>query len=139
MKIHQTIFWTLALLFSLTSCNNQNNKVPLERGSTPANSMIWEANPETTSGINNMKVLIASFDIDTGTEEFSELKKGLEYEFKMIFENCTMKGEAHEHLHDYLFPMKDLFNGLVSSNLNSCKESFKKLDNHLSEYDKIFK
>jgi len=65
---------------------------------------LWEANPETTQGIKNMQQLMADFSIDSGNSE--ELIVHLKDEFALIFKKCTMTGEAHEQLHNYLIPLK---------------------------------
>ena len=65
---------------------------------------LWEANTETTQGIKNMQQLMADFSIDSGNSE--ELIVHLKDEFALIFKKCTMTGEAHEQLHNYLIPLK---------------------------------
>ena len=72
-------------------------------------------------------------------EAYSVLKTGLEENFTELFQKCTMKGEAHNQLHNYLFPILDLFEGLESSDLSICKNSFSELNIHLDEYSKYFK
>jgi len=65
---------------------------------------LWEANAETTQGIKNMQQLIADYSTENGNTE--ELITNLQAEFAMIFKKCTMTGEAHEQLHNYLIPLK---------------------------------
>jgi peptidoglycan hydrolase CwlO-like protein len=65
---------------------------------------LWEANTETTQGIKNMQQLLDSYPKENGNPE--ELIAGLKAEFGMIFKKCTMTGEAHEQLHNYLIPLK---------------------------------
>lgn len=65
---------------------------------------LWEANTETTQGIKNMQQLLDSYPNENGNPE--ELIAGLKAEFAMIFKKCTMTGEAHEQLHNYLIPLK---------------------------------
>ena len=65
---------------------------------------LWEANTETTQGIKNMQQLMADFTIESGNSE--ELIVHLKDEFALIFKKCTMTGEAHEQLHNYLIPLK---------------------------------
>ena len=62
-----------------------------------------------------------------------------ETDFTELFEKCTMKGEAHHQLHNYLFPFIDLFDDLASSELNTCKKSFNELKAQLNEYSTYFK
>ncbi|NJN26916.1 MAG: hypothetical protein HC819_13510 [Cyclobacteriaceae bacterium] len=63
----------------------------------------WTANPETTQGIDAM---IGQVEAYKSGDDISLLKEKLENEFKMIFQQCTMTGEAHEQLHNYLIPLK---------------------------------
>ena len=72
------------------------------------NGQRWVANPETTEGVMKMSALLAKHDPSTGDPEI--LKAGLEEEFALIFERCTMTGEAHEQLHNYLLPLHQRLN-----------------------------
>ena len=63
----------------------------------------WIANPETTTGIANMSAILQAFDLASGNAD--TLKAALEDEFGLIFERCTMEGEAHNQLHNYLIPI----------------------------------
>lgn len=65
---------------------------------------LWEANTETTQGIKNMQQLLDSYPKENSNPD--ELIAGLKTEFGMIFKKCTMTGEAHEQLHNYLIPLK---------------------------------
>lgn len=103
------------------------------------NGNLWEANLETTAGINNMKLLIKSFSEGDNMEAYATVKQNLEKEFGTIIAKCTMTGEAHNQLHKYLVPMKDLFDGLTSSDLETRKASLNKINRHLEEYTKYFK
>ncbi len=102
------------------------------------NGKLWQANPETTSGINNMKKRMQAFTDNDKVEAYTTLKEGLEADFTELFEKCTMKGEAHNQLHNYLFPFIDLFDGLASSDIETCKRSFKELKAHLEGYSRYF-
>ena len=100
---------------------------------------LWLANPETTEGIQKMKKRMSLFKDRENIESYSVLKAGLEEDFTELFQKCTMKGEAHNQLHNYLFPILDLFEGLESSDLSICKNSFSELDIHLDVYSNYFK
>jgi hypothetical protein len=69
-------------------------------------------------------------------ENAKKLKSSLENEFQMIFQKCTMKGEAHEQLHNYLLPLKEKLNG-INSPLDTAKINEIKI--YLSEYQNYFK
>ena len=102
------------------------------------NGELWLANPETTEGINKMKARMNSFKDFEKVEAYSTLKKGLETDFTELFQKCTMKGDAHHQLHNYLYPIIDMFEGLESSELTVCKKSFKDLNLHLDTYSDYF-
>jgi len=103
------------------------------------NGNLWEANLETTEGINNMKLLIKSFSERDNMEAYAKVKQNLEMEFGTIIAKCTMTGEAHNQLHKYLVPMKDLFDGLAASDLEIRKASLNQINIHLEAYTKYFK
>ena len=100
---------------------------------------LWDANVETTAGVQNMMALMDSFTEKETVKSYNSLKGSLEKEFMSILTNCTMEGESHNQLHTYLVPMKDAFKGLASDDLTVCKESFDKLNNRLGEYKTYFK
>jgi len=99
----------------------------------------WKANLETTDGIKKMQEIMTAFTDKESPKAYTSLKENLETEFTMIFEKCTMKGESHNQLHNYLKPMLALFDGLVSQNLDTCKANYQKMNKHLSNYNNYFK
>lgn len=103
------------------------------------NGNLWLANSETTDGINNMIAIMAAFSDNENIESYSILKQDLEKEFGTIITECTMKGEPHNQLHNYLIPITKVFKELNSSELNTCKENFEKLNKHLATYNSFFK
>jgi len=110
-----------------------SNEVVLDNGN------LWVANSETTTGINNMIGIMNSFSNRNKVEAYGKLKESLNNEFTMIFQNCTMTGESHNQLHNFLVPIKDLFETLDSSDIKVCQDSFSKLKLHLEGYDSFFK
>ena len=99
---------------------------------------LWLANYETTRGILNMQQLLNTFSGGESLEAYATLKSNLEKEFGTIITECTMEGESHNQLHNFLVPLKDLFNGLGSSDLATCKKSFETLNKHLAGYSTYF-
>lgn len=69
----------------------------------------WQADATTNGGIEKMQAMVKAFDPGAGVEA---LKKPLSKEFDLILERCTMQGEAHDHLHHYLIPLKARIEGL---------------------------
>ena len=100
---------------------------------------LWIANMETTQGIDNMLALMSSFSDKESVEAYAKLKINLDKEFGSILKKCTMKGESHDQLHNFLVPMQEMFEGLASSDLKTCKDRYNTLNNHLKEYPKYFK
>lgn len=94
---------------------------------------LWEANSETTQGIKNMQQLMENYSTTNGNPE--ELINGLKAEFAMIFKKCTMTGEAHEQLHNYLIPLKTKIESLSEPISDENTEELKK---YLKEYFDYF-
>lgn len=148
-------FLILALLATIlvVSCNNEKNKkqeitapVQTEKEAHESegvlklnNGDLWMANAETTEGIQEMKQLLTNFNESENMEAYPKLKTKLEAAFGTIISKCTMTGEAHDQLHNYLMPLKPLFKDLAAEDLATRKAALEKLTKHLSEYSAFFK
>ena len=102
------------------------------------NGNLWEANVETTTGISNMISLMNSFTEKDNLEAYTVLKQNLETEFGTIITECSMQGEPHNQLHNYLIPMKEVFDGIGSKDITTCKTNFETLNKHLATYANFF-
>ncbi len=102
------------------------------------NGKKWKANPETSEGIKNMQKIMNNFSVDSDLKAYQQLKTDLETEFTLIFQRCTMKGESHEQLHNYLKPMIEWFDGFESSEQTTRENSFDTLKKHLNTYSQYF-
>ena len=111
----------------------ESNNVSLNNGE------LWMANIETTQGIDNMVDLMNSFSDKKSVEAYAKLKIDLDKEFGTILKECTMKGESHNQLHHFLMPMQEMFEGLTSSDLETCEKNYNILNKHLKGYSKYFK
>jgi len=100
------------------------------------NGLKWQANIETTEGVLAMQEHLQAFR-NLGLSDYNQLRTHLEAEFKMIFEKCTMKGESHDQLHNYLYPMKDYFSNL-SKESKTAEEAFLALENYVPVYFDYF-
>lgn len=95
------------------------------------NGSKWTANIETTQGIQNMTQLIDnSFANPT-----ANLKESLLTEFTAILNKCTMKGESHEQLHNYLLPLKSDIENLTDP---PAREELKSIQLYLATYYNYF-
>jgi len=152
MKKTTQLLVAITIVFFAISCKNTTEKKPAQEQPQQTetehyneveelklnNGNLWGANIETTDGMNAMLQLMDNFSENENPEAFATLKQNLETEFKTIIEKCTMTGEAHDQLHVFIVPMRDLFNGLTDSDIENSNENFNKLNAHLKEYKNFF-
>ena len=99
------------------------------------NGKKWDANAETTQGVNKMLLMVKD-EVIKDNPDYIALKDGLNNEFNVVLDKCTMKGESHDQLHNYLLPLKAKIDKLEStSNL----EQIGDIDNYLLSYSNYFK
>ena len=103
-------------------------KVQLDNGKK------WKANPETIKGINNMSSLVQNGI--TGKVEVEKLYDSLQVEFKTIFAKCTMKGESHNQLHNFLIPIKGQLEKLKAESKDA--EILKEMQGYLLTFENYF-
>lgn len=97
------------------------------------NGKRWKANPETTEGIANMRAMIEKYS-ESGQTKL-QLKDTLEAEFQMIFQKCTMTGESHEQLHNYLIPLHKMLNAMSDKSTDA---EITAMQDHLRKYGEYF-
>ena len=93
----------------MTEMKNENAGQDHHHGESETNMMLdngkkWKANPETLTGIDNMQKIVRNGM--NGKTDMSKLHEPLQQAFKTIFDKCTMTGESHNQLHNFLLPMK---------------------------------
>ncbi len=93
----------------------------------------WQANAETNSGIATMTGLLEGYP-GNGIAA-ADLKDTLEAEFALIFERCTMTGEAHEQLHNYLKPLPSMLRDLPT---DAPQDGHEAILGHLRKYGTYF-
>jgi len=98
----------------------------------------WEANRETTEGIHRMEMLTSDFKGAGNAEEVLALKNQMEFEFNQILEQCTMTGEAHNQLHNYLIPLKAMINKIDTGNAHEQEKNFREMQHYLEMYSSFF-
>lgn len=98
----------------------------------------WEANVETTRGIDMMRGLLIDFKADPTVEDYRALHKKLAVEFQHILQRCTMTGEAHTQLHNYLMPLKEKIDFLGTGKLNECNALLPELKEYVMKYSHFF-
>ena len=131
-------------LFVIVSCSEMTKEVKQEIEVTevekPAAPEVqlndgerWIANQATVEGIENLSVMVSRFD--PSDQSYDSLQSNLRDEFGLIFKNCTMKGEAHEQLHNYLLPLMELFGKLT---LGDREKTLAEIKVHLARFDTYF-
>ena len=131
---------SLLLLFTLwigTSIASVDLPLIGDQGEIPAvqldNGKRWKANLETTQGIAAMSAILDEHAKKPMAK--SVLKEKLEAEFQMIFQKCTMTGEAHNQLHNYLIPLHKMLSAMDES---SGEKEIGAMRDHLQAYRKYF-
>ena len=71
-----------------------------------------------------------------GKKELATLHEPLQLEFKTIFEKCTMKGESHDQLHNFLLPLKDELAKFKEVIINA--ENLKEMKEYLLTFKNYF-
>jgi hypothetical protein len=74
------------------------NEIRLDNGSK------WEANLETTEGVDKMLKLVKSSDPKT-VEDYHSLASKLNDDKNVVVKKCTMEGPSHDNLHVFLHPL----------------------------------
>lgn len=138
-------FSTAALVFFTFGCNAQHGQDGHDHGEheqaeatqptttvTLENGQRWKANPETTSGIAKMVTLVDKQIAKPSDAKAT--KAALEEEFGLIFERCTMTGEAHNQLHNYLIPIHQRLSGFDAGDAKQLAE----MKSYLATYGNYF-
>lgn len=148
----------LAMAFlgaTFMACNNQEESTEVE--TVPAveetaflneegvlqlnGSEKWPANAETTEGVQNMVEQIQGFrglNVQDDLASYNLLARGIKNTMDEIFKKCTMKGAAHDELHDFLLPILGMQKKLAGDDLDRAKETLDKLEDHLNLYSEFF-
>ena len=94
--------------------------------------------PVTTNGIGLMLGSVGDMPAQPTIEDFRALHKTLNVRFQTILKQCTMRGEAHNQLHNYLMPLKEKIDLLASADLDTCKKMLPELKEYIMKYSHFF-
>lgn len=94
----------------------------------------WTANVETTQGIQSMIIMTNAY-LANPSPDVKLLKENLTAELTGIFKKCTMKGESHDQLHNYLLPFKEKLEALSNSD---DVEKVEEIKQYLETYKNYF-
>ena len=156
MKKQNTTLLAIAFLgATVLACNNAEETSTEE--TTPAveevafvnqegvlqlnNDAKWMANPETTAGVEKMQAQFAEFkemNLPENLTNYKQLSAGLNTTMQGIFDQCTMKGAAHDELHDFLVPIKGNITTLGGDDLEAASKAYSDLQRQLSQFENYF-
>lgn len=113
--------------------NSWTNEIHLNNGSK------WEANLETTQGVDKMLVLIEKIS-PKSVEEYHNLASKLNEEKNTVIKKCDMVGPSHDNLHVFLHPLIDKIDALGKvSTAEEGAEITASIQENLDEYNTYFK
>lgn len=98
------------------------------------NGKKWVANAETTEGIKNMLALLEA-QLAKPATDIKSLSEGMMVELTGIFKKCTMKGESHNQLHNFLLPMKEKIEKMEE---HGEKQDLEDIKSYLNTYKNYF-
>lgn len=113
--------------------NNWMNEIQIDNGSK------WEANIETTDGVNDMLKLISETKTET-IEDYLSLADKLNIRKNTLVKECTMTGPSHDNLHVFLHPLIEKIDLLLDTkNTKKGAEVLKSITDNLNAYNSFFK
>jgi hypothetical protein len=137
---------TLGLAFStmlLGACSTATTESPPDANVAVTDSAMqpasveldrWKANEATVHGIRRMEALVDGYP-ENGWDG-GRLRDSLQERMALVFERCTMEGEAHEALHAYLLPLIGMYRELPDEPGSSDLDS---IAVHLARFDERFR
>ncbi|MCK4562526.1 MAG: hypothetical protein KAT78_06440 [Flavobacteriaceae bacterium] len=102
-------------------------------------SQKWEANIETTKGVNAMLNQINESNPNT-VQDYLDLANKLNSEKNTLVKECTMTGPSHDNLHIFLHPLIEKINQLLkTTSTTEGSETTKSIKENLEAYADYFK
>lgn len=102
------------------------------------NGIKWQANQETTNGVNAMLSLIGERKV-SAPEDFKKLGDTLNEVKNLVIKECTMKGDSHDNLHVWLHPLTEKIELLPKTgSIEEGEKLTSSIEVHLKGYYKYF-
>lgn len=99
----------------------------------------WEANLETTIGVNKMVEIMEDHNPQT-VDEYHTMAQALNEQKNYIIKECTMTGPSHDDLHVFLHPLIDKIDALLNvESVENAKAITKSINDNVKEYYNFFK
>ena len=99
----------------------------------------WEANLETTIGVDKMKEVIKTHNPET-LEGFHKMAEELNRQKNYIVKECTMTGPSHDNLHVFLHPLIEKIDALLKAEtVDDAKHLTISINDNVEAYYNYFK
>ena len=94
------------LAFALPACQRENPSSATTAKPTaaaPDTARKWAVPPAMMAHLANLEK-----DLDSGNADHAALAAKIDGHLRAFISSCTMEGEAHQALHDWLMPFREL-------------------------------
>jgi hypothetical protein len=137
MKKLSTLALILLSILTIVSCNSHQESH--SDGISLNNGEKWMVNAEMKPHIQEGKVILEAYQADGGSD-YKALAEQLEAANADLIKSCTMDGESHNQLHNWLLPHMKLITKLKESTSQSeAKQAIAELEESFETYEKYFK
>ncbi len=112
--------------------NSWVNEIQLDNGNK------WDANLETTEGVDKMLDLISE-NAQESVGDYHTLASYLNEVKNVVVKECTMEGPSHDNLHVFLHPLIEKIDALGKiSNVDEGAEITERIKENLNAYNDYF-
>jgi hypothetical protein len=127
------ILLSLILISSCTSeTENHSDGISLNNGDK------WQVNAEMKPHIEKGKKILQEYQ-SSGGSDYKALAEKLENQNAELIKSCTMDGESHNQLHNWLLPHMKLISKLKEApNEEDAEQVIDELEESFKTYEKYF-
>ena len=119
----------------IVGCNNNSQSKDIKLD----DSKIWVVNAEMKPHIDAEIALLNQF-VAQKDQDYLELSKNLKIKNDSLIKSCTMTGESHDELHNWLLPHIELINQLsLAENFNEAESVISQLEKSFQTYKSRFR
>lgn len=143
-------FFIFLSTFLLLACQNKETKIEKEEqlvevnqtsSTSPLyldNGKPWKINSEMKPYLSVSEEKLKAY-IESEDTDYKSMSEVLNEENKKLIKSCTMTGESHDVLHEWLAPHLELTAALKNAeNQKQAEEVIQKLNNSFKEFHKYF-
>ncbi|MBL7960700.1 hypothetical protein JNL27_10730 [bacterium] len=137
-------FIIVCCFVSLGSCKHNHNETESSHKTEPVQldqGKKWKADQQTNEGVAKLQSLVTVFKTQTprpGLEDYRRLNSQLQTELDLVFKKCTMTGNAHQQLHNFLVSIIKDLNTLKEDDLKASEHAFHTMEKNLFSYTNYF-